>query len=199
MQCHGYNKSRNTQQSFSNQAALSSKGARHSKVHKSHTLKTEEGELMKWLLLKGTTQLLRTGSLAKSANTWCKDTVDSAEDLLQKSHAPSSLSICLQAERILSNGPSWLTKFVWCWQTLPISVSAFAKDDTIPVIWNQGTGQVACPLWCPTIQHAFTAEDNYSWVPSSYGCGEVKRSPYPTFNSFTKCLPSAFAPVCSLP
>lgn len=62
---------------------------------------------------------------------------------------------------------------------LPISISAFTKEDTIPTIWNRDTGQVACPLWCPAIQHAFTAQD--SWVTSSHGYGEAKKSPYPTF------------------
>lgn len=52
---------------------------------------------MEWLFSMG------SSSLAKTANTWCKYAVHSGEDLSQKPHAASSLSICLQAERLLSD------------------------------------------------------------------------------------------------
>lgn len=36
-------------------------------------------------------------------NTWRNDAVHGGEDLSQKPHAASSLSVCLQAERLLSD------------------------------------------------------------------------------------------------
>ena len=111
--------------------------------------------------MKCTTQLSRTVSLAKTANTWCKDTVHSGEDLSQKSHAPSSLSICLQAERPLSDQALLVHEARLMFtgsahQSLCLCKRRHHSCSLEPR--GRTPVQVACPLWCPTIQHAFTAE-----------------------------------------